>query len=963
MTLTLAIKAYLDSTWEDITSDVINTGVSAEWGMSSNKPTDFLAKTGQMRFSLKNNTGKYTPSGTSVISDDWKKGTKVKAVFTHNGEEWVRFYGTVDTIRIDAGTSGERKVHVTALDWMNHASRYPLNNPAVALDKRMDEAVTTILAGMPIQPLATEFDTGANTFPTIFNDATLKTRAYSEFSKLAISEFAPIYVKKDKNNGETLRVESANTRTIDTAVKQVVITAASQNVLDTSGNPILDQAGFNIVDQASTTQNIRVENTMSSMDVVYGESLVNRITTSANPTRIDAVESNLYTLDSPLYLVADEEKEFYVQFTESNSKRLVSALPPEDSYPTTLLHCDPSGTEELIVDESGKPFDDYDVQMVTNLKALGAGAAYLDGSTSYIEGTPSVDYELTGDFTVEWREYRVAATSGIATISRSGAGGFVPWQFGYSDGANSLVYITSSGASWDIANGVSFGAISLNTWTAYAISRIGNTYYMHKDGVLVNSFTSSSTILASTAPLVIGKTGSSYINAVVDEIRITKGLGRYTGNYDLATEPFTLSGLIYAAWTNRNGTGTEITEDFTVSIEYGAAGARVTVTNTGSTPGYLTTLKINGKIIETVSPVTDVQEDSDSITEFGYYELAINQPYQQDFVTGREKAAAILEANKQPKTEINKVGIYANRDEAHTAYFLNSDVGDLVEIEETQTETDASFYIQGMGWDAVPGDSGAVVNFWWNVRKLRDNISRLAVKFIGAGGISVSPAVNFGYLPAVSVESVPNRIWSLWFKADVWETIDYLVKSISGTTGTEWNGYFFLLTSTRRPTLFLQGGYTNKAHTFSALPNSTNWMHILIKFDASLESNVPRVFVNGTESALTSTGSEVVSVNKGEVGNELIVGQNVNHDGFTIKDFRIYNADEVISVQQLATALAAETPYGDANTRGLLFRAFNAPTKDIASYEGANLTEDQKLTDDIGGAVGTPINAPLGVAI
>jgi len=961
MTIDLKIYAYLDATWTDITSDVHANGVSADWGMASNKPTDFLAKTGSMTFSLKNNTGKYTPGGTSVVSADWKKGTKVKAVFTHNSEDWNRFSGVVDVIKIDAGTTGERKVHVTVLDWMNYASQYPLNNPAVALDQRANEAITTILAGMPIQPLATEFDVGANVFPTIFNDATLKARAYSEFSKLAISEFAPIYIKKDKTYGETLRVESANTRTIDTAVKQVVVTATPSNILDEAGGAILDEANGNILDESSTTQDIRVNNTMSSMDVVYGEQLINRITTSANPTRIDAVESNIYTLDSPLYLVADEEKEFYVQFTENNSKRLVSALPPEDSYPTTLLHCDPSGTEELIVDEGGLPFDDYDVQMLTNLKALGSGAAYLDGTNSYIEGTPSVNHELTGDFTVEWREYRVASTSGIATISRSGAGGFVPWQFGYSDGTNSLVYITSNGASWDIANGVSFGAISINTMTAYAISRIGNNFYMHKDGILVNSFVSSGTILASTAPLVIGKTGSSYINAVVDEIRITKGLGRYTGNYDLATEPFTLSGLIYAAWTNRNGTGTEITSDFTVSIDYGAAGARVTVTNTGSVPGYLTTLKINGKIIETVSPVTDVQEDQDSIDEYGYFELSINQPYQQDFVTGREKAAAILEANKQPKTEINKVGIYANRDEAHTAYFLNSDVGDLVQIQETQTETDASFYIQGMGWNAIPGDDGAIVNFWWNVRKLRDSVSGLGVRFINPA--TTVSRVRFGYLPAVSVDTVPNRIWSFWITADRIgaEPITDFIK-YRASTGL---GYSFSILNTGAPRLELIGGDTGRQFTFNALPTVAGFIHVLISFDASNNTNDAAMYYNGTGLALSLETSGTTGLVNTELGADLAIqADNTGaHPGYTMKDLRIYNGDDVVSAAALASALYAEGAHGDANRRGLLFRAFHVPTGILASYVGASLTESQKVTDDIGNAVGTPYNSPLGVAI
>ena len=83
----------------------------------------------------------------------------------------------------------------------------------------------------------------------------------------------------------------------------------------------------------------------------------------------------------------------------------------------------------------------------------------------------------------------------------------------------------------------------------------------------------------------------------------------------------------------------------------------------------------------------------------------------------------------------------------------------------------------------------------------------------------------------------------------------------------------------------------------------------------------------------------------------------------TLKDLRIYNGDVAYPPSALAPLLYAETPYGDANIKGLLFRSFNAPIPELTDYTGANLTEAQKLVDDIGFAVGTPKNAPLGVAL
>lgn len=962
--ITLAIKAYLGGTWVDLTSDylVAGTAASANWGMTSNKPTDFLAKTGQMTFALKNATGKYTPGGAHVISADWKKGTKVKAEFTYNGQTWVRFYGAISSMRIDWGTSGERKVYVTAFDWMDYASQYPLNNPAVALDQRIDEAVTTILEGMPIQPLATDFDTGANVFPTIFNNATLKTRAYSEFSKLAMSEMAPIYVKKDKTNGETLRVESGNTRVYNTAIKQVKITSTSVNLLDEAGSALLDEAGANLLDEGYTLQDVEVNNTMSSMDVLYGDNLINRVTTSANPTRIDDKESNIYTLDSPLYLSVGETKPFYVQFTEAQSKRMVSALPPEDSYQTTLLHFDAGSGEELIVDEAGKPFDDFNMDLATNLKQFGAASGYFAGN-AYIRGNYSTAYEFgTDDFTVEWWEYRYNTTSGTSSINRTGDAGFIPWTFGYSDGTNACVNITSNGSSWDIANAKSFGAISTSTWTNYAIVRSGVNFYMFKNGTLVNSFTSSASILASTGDFVVGKYGTAYITALIDELRITKGLARYTESYTVATEPFTLSGLIYAAWTKSNGTGTELTDDFTVTVDYGAAGALVTVVNNGTSPGYLTTLKINGKIIETVSPVTDVQEDAASIAEYGYHELSINQPYQQDFVSGREKAATILDAEKQPRTSVEKISMYANKDEAHTMYFLDTDVGDLVSIIEDQTETNAAFFIQGMEWNAIPGATGVIVNYSWNVRKFREQVTPINVRF-GDPIASGSNYLNFGYLPAISGDNVQYRIFSYWYNSNssVLLQTGTIIGAWNGSSGEDYRGYYirYNASGNKFRVLSLSGttatnwqtNYTNVANT---------WNHFVVAFDVT-STSAPTVYQNGSLLTTPTAVSSWAVTGNSEEGTEVTIGTNLLEA--TIADMRIYNGNQVGSLSALVSSLYSGGRYGTGNTDGLLFRGFNAPITDVTDYEvGAHLTEDMKVIDDIGYAVGTPKNSPLGQA-
>lgn len=958
-TITMQIYIYVDAAWLDVTDDTFTgDSASAVWGMTTNKPTDFVAKTGTMNFTLKNRTGKYLPGGASVISPDWDKGTKVKAVFTYGGQSYIRFYGVVNKLDIIKIPPDNSNVRVSCVDWMDYAAKFPIQNPAIQLDKRMDEAMTTIVDAMAIQPLARDFSTGLNVFPTVFNDATQFTLGLSEFNKLATSEMAYIYVKKDPVYGETLRAESAGSRVASTPVKKLKVNQSAGFLLQENGDKLLQENGDRLLLENYALQDALVNDTMTDIQVDHGDNLINRIVVSVNPTKIAEKDTLLFNLASPIYFDPEAENTFNVQFVEESSKRLVAALPPESSYPTSLMHFDEAPqTGGIIKDESGKTWNDFGLDLSSSVKKFGARSLYFDGTDAYAYAPSSESFEFgSGDFTVEWWEYRFSATANLPVIRRSTIGSFLPWSFGVSDGTNSLVYISSNGSSYDIANGKTWGAITLNTWTHYAISKVDNTYYMHKNGTLTDTWTSSATILASTNDLYLGSTGTC-ITACIDEMRITKGLGRYTSDFVVANEPFSLSGLVFSAWDNENGEGTELTSDFTVSITYGAAGATVTISNDGAVGGWLTDLKIFGKIVESTSKLSNVQEDTASITQYSEHELVIDQIYQQDFTSGREEAAKILQANKHPLVKVNSIAMNANRDEAHTRCFLDIDVGDTVSIIEPVTETNADFFIQGVNWRARPGDAGSViVDFGWIVKKSRERVEPLAVSFPAS---SPPKRVEFGYVAAVAEDNVPSRIWSTWAYLTTSATN---FRTIVLTYNNDDRGYYIFFNS-RLITVGARTGnefYTRRSST--TFPNTPDtWMHFLVKHD--VRGGSARFFCNGVdlgEGLVSASGQIAVET---EVGTNLSIGRSEPATGTKIKDFRIYNAEQVADPAALALALYNEGAHGKAYKTGLLFRTFYVPTDELSDYEGASLTEDMKITDDVGRAVGTPVNTPSGEAI
>jgi len=716
--LTARLYLYLAGAWVDVSSDLqAAPGISASWGIRSNKPTDLMADTGRMSFVLDNQTGKYSPGHGSALAG-WKKGVKVKLVTTFVGAVRVRWYGTVDEISIDAGAVGSRKVRVTALDWLDYASNYPLNNPAVGIDQKANQAVNTIVTAMPIQPLATSYSTGTNTFPTVFNQATNKTKAYSEFTKLAMSEFAPIYLKKDTVYGETLVVEASNTRTGAT-VKTVITPIENFGfLLLQDGSNLILQDGSNIILNGGTTENVSIDDAFIAMDVSYGNNIINQITTSAYPTKVYDVPSLIYELESPLYIAAGDTINFRVPFTDATSKRLVAALTPtDDGYTKALLHFD-TGQERVIYDESGKQWLSNDVDLLTTNYKFGNAAGYFDGSASYADTNSSQDFEFgSGDFVVEWWEYRFS--DGGCSIARDGVSAITPFGFGeWSGVTDNLINISSNGASYDIANGKSLGVSTLNTWNHFEVNRNGTTFRAFKNGTLTDTWTSSAAIVASTARMTVGRSVTiGYITAIIDEVIIKKGTGGHTANFTPATEASAIMGKQYAGWTGSDSTGTELTGSFVPTISYGSTGADVSIENTSASNGYLTLLKIYSFKVESISPIDDLQEDATSYNEYGYSTEQISQPYQQTTDFGKTISAAIILAEKQPRTVLNSVTMNANRSDSMMTFFLMADVGDLVTIAETQTGITGNYFIQGVSFDMRPGAGGQIVNYSWILKE------------------------------------------------------------------------------------------------------------------------------------------------------------------------------------------------------------------------------------------------------
>lgn len=347
-----SLYAYLNAAWVDISDDFVLTA-SAEWGIGSEKHTDRVARVGSFTFYLNNisTIGKYSPDHPNVLNG-WKKGVFIKHVITYDGVSYVRFRGFVDTIK-NYGSRDEYK-QVTCLDWMEYAARNPINNPGFLENMTGDEVLDETLALMQIQPQATDFDTGINVFETAFDTITSKTKAMSEFVKVANSELGYVYLRKDQVNGETLVFENAKARNGLRTPTEYISEATTSFLLKEDGGFLLQEDnGKIILNQLPVSITLHLDDDPSVMryDIEDGENIINRMTVYAVPRRFDTSNQILFQLDAPVPIASGQTIIIKGTYANPDGGLPINANPDDMVSPVAttdyraFINSDGTGTE------------------------------------------------------------------------------------------------------------------------------------------------------------------------------------------------------------------------------------------------------------------------------------------------------------------------------------------------------------------------------------------------------------------------------------------------------------------------------------------------------------------------------------------------------------------------------------------------------------------------------------------
>jgi hypothetical protein len=230
---------------------------------------------------------------------------------------------------------------------------------------------------------------------------------------------------------------------------------------------------------------------------------------------------------------------------------------PISSAVTLLLHCEgPNGSMNI---QDSSPYQNsvtsYNyAQLSTANSVLGGSSLYLpNGGTAYVQSAITVNNNLgTGDFTIEfWFNWSGVYSSSGGANQRIMSNSTASWA------ANTWIIGWDNASSNGTAR-IGFAAYNINTttviyitktvpvantWYHFALTRQGTSFYVFLNGILENTYTGVSTAVddASTSRVINigGYPGDSqYWYGYMDEVRITKGIARYTSSFALPTRMY-----------------------------------------------------------------------------------------------------------------------------------------------------------------------------------------------------------------------------------------------------------------------------------------------------------------------------------------------------------------------------------------------------------------------------------------
>ncbi len=214
-----------------------------------------------------------------------------------------------------------------------------------------------------------------------------------------------------------------------------------------------------------------------------------------------------------------------------------AAVDPFFSNVVSLLHMDGTSGGTTFTDQIGKTWTPSNAAISTAVKKFGTGSLDLtSANASRWLSTPShADFAFsTADFTIELWLYMTNNPTNAYMVDVGTNGVAIQFTNG-----RITVFTSTTGTGGALYNNGS--GFTQNAWHHVAVSRNSGTMRAFFDGVQWGSQATSQNFAA--AGVKIGNYGGSPgtnlpFQGYIDDVRITKGVGRYAANFTPPIAPF-----------------------------------------------------------------------------------------------------------------------------------------------------------------------------------------------------------------------------------------------------------------------------------------------------------------------------------------------------------------------------------------------------------------------------------------
>lgn len=393
------------------------------------------------------------------------------------------------------------------------------------------------------------------------------------------------------NYGVFIGVLSANTNKIFATSAGIDITSNATYALNSWNHIAYVKSGSTVtlyqngVSVGSATHTANMTSTNATINIGRGE-------WSGSPTLLNGYIDDL-------------------RITKGYARYTQNFTPPSQSFATQyistgydanyadvslLLNGNGTNGSQVFTDLSSSPktITAYgNAQISTAVKKYGTGAMYFDGTGDVLKTPPVSAFTFgTGDFTVEGWFYQTADRiypSALEINNHLGVGGIL---FITKSSGVACIYAADTGGGSFIAP----QATTLNTWNHIAWVRNNGVLRTYVNGVSSSSAALTLNITATTSVTIGGEqsvTEGYCFPGYIDDLRITKGIARYTTNFTPPTYqlPTDTTGTVIDPLRSSTslllrGNGTNGSTSFTDESPNG-----LTVTNNGSVTVNTTTKK------------------------------------------------------------------------------------------------------------------------------------------------------------------------------------------------------------------------------------------------------------------------------------------------------------------------------------------------------------------------------------